>query len=142
MFGPDRGEWGASEWRGWWGDEPPYHHPVFVLTHHERAPIEMTGGTTFHLNVGGIEEALRRAFDAAGGADVRLGGGAATIRQYLRARLVDELHVAVVPILLGSGERLLDDLGDATDAYECVELVSAQRSSPAVAHVRLRRRRG
>jgi len=136
MFGPVRGEWGSSDWRGWWGDEPPYHHPVFVLTHFARPPIEMEGGTTFHFVDDGVDEALRRAFEAAAGADVRLGGGAATVREYLRARLVDDLHVAITPILLGSGERLLDDLGDAIDDYECVELVGSTRAT----HVRLRRR--
>jgi dihydrofolate reductase len=135
MFGPVRGGWGDGQWSGWWGDTPPYHHPVFVLTHHPRAPIEMRGGTTFHFVTDGIEAALRRAFEAAGGADVRLGGGAATVRQYLRAGLVDELHLAIVPILLGRGERLFEDLGDAPEGYECVELAS----SPSVAHVRLAR---
>ncbi len=108
---------------------------MFVLTHHPRPPIVMQGGTTFHFVTDGIEVALRRAFDAAGGADVRLGGGPATIRQYLRARLVDELHVAIVPILLGGGERLFDGLADARDGYQCVELVS----SPSVVHARLAR---
>ena len=106
MFGPVRGPWPDESWRGWWGEEPPYHGPVFVLTHHARPPQPMKGGTTFHFVTDGIESALRRAFDAAEGRDVRLGGGASTIRQYLEARLVDELHVAVSPILLGSGESL------------------------------------
>lgn len=132
MFGPVRGPWGDSDWTGWWGPSPPYHHPVFVLTHHPRPPIPMEGGTTFHFVDDGIEAALERAFDAAGGADVRLGGGPATIRQYLQAGLVDELHVAVVPIILGAGERLFDG---PLDGYECVELVG----SPSVAHVRLAR---
>lgn len=133
MFGPVRGEWPDESWTGWWGPNPPYHHPVFVLTHHPRPPLPMEGGTTFHFVDDGIEAALDRAFEAAGGADVRLGGGVATIQQYLRAGLVDELHLAVIPILLGSGERLLDDLGTAPDHYECVELVASE----AVAHVRL-----
>ncbi len=133
MFGPVRGPWGDDAWTGWWGDEPPFHHAVFVLTHHPRAPIAMQGGTVFHFVDAGIEAALERAFDAAGGQDVRLGGGAATIQQYLRARLIDEMHVAIVPILLGAGERLFDHLGAGPPGYECVELVS----SPAVAHVRL-----
>jgi dihydrofolate reductase len=133
MFGPVRGPWGGEDWRGWWGDTPPYHHPVFVLTHHPRPPIEMNGGTTFHFVDDGIESVLERAFDAAAGADVRLGGGASTVRQYLRARLVDELHVPIVPRLLGRGERLFDDLSEISDAYECAELVS----SPSVCHVRL-----
>jgi len=136
MFGPIRGDWPDESWRGWWGEVPPYHHEVFVLTHHPRPSLSMVGGTTFHFVGDGIEAALHRAFAAAEGADVRLGGGAATIRQYLRAGLVDDLHVAVVPILLGGGERLLDDLGDAPDRYECVEHVC----SPAVTHVRLARK--
>jgi dihydrofolate reductase len=132
MFGPVRGPWGSDQWTGWWGDDPPYHHPVFVLTHHPRPSIAMQGGTTFHFVDGGVEVALERAFDAAGGGDVRLGGGPATIQQYLRARLVDELHVVIVPILLGSGERLFDNLDGGPHGYECVEFVS----SPAVVHVR------
>ena len=115
------------------GDNPPYHRPVFVFTHHPRSPIAMEGGTTFNFVDDGIESVLERAFDAAGGADVRLGGGASTVRQYLLARLVDELHVAIVPILLGSGERLFGDLDGAASEYECAELVS----SGAVSHVRL-----
>jgi dihydrofolate reductase len=137
MFGPVRGAWGDSEWTGWWGNEPPYHHPVFVLTHHPHAPITMDGGTTFHFVDDGIEAALERAFDAAGGADVRLGGGASTVQQYLRAGLIDEMHVAVVPILLGAGERLFDHLDGGPEGYECVEFVS----SPAVVHVRFARAR-
>ena len=133
MFGPIRGDWGTSDWRGWWGDDPPYHHPVFVLTHHPHDPIEMDGGTTFHFVTDGIESALAQARVAADGADIRLGGGAATIQEYLRAGLVDDLHVAVVPRFLGGGERLFDNLGDAVDGYECVELVS----SPSVVHVRM-----
>jgi len=136
MFGPVRGPWPDDTWRGWWGDDPPYHHDVFVLTHHPKAPIEMDGGTTFHFLDAGIEAALERATAAAGDQDVRLGGGASTVRQYLRAGLVDQLHVAVVPILLGAGERLFaDDLpGDL--GLECVEHVA----SPAVTHVVLARR--
>jgi dihydrofolate reductase len=136
MFGPIRGSWGADEWKGWWGDDPPYHHPVFVLTHHPHDPIPMQGGTTFHFVVDGIEAALERAFAAAGGQDVRLGGGASTIQQYLRAGLIDEMHVAIVPVLLGGGERLFDHLDGDTERYECVELIS----SPAVTHARLVRR--
>ncbi len=135
MFGPIRGPWGDDEWTGWWGDDPPYHHPVFVLTHHARPSITMQGGTTFHFVDDGIEAALARAFDAAGGDDVRLGGGASTVQQYLRARLVDDLHVAVVPILLDSGERLFDHLDGGPDGYECTEFVS----SPSVAHFRFSR---
>src|SRR5438105_6166429 len=105
MFGPIRGAWDDDEWRGWWGDNPVYHHPVFVLTHHPRSPITMEGGTTFHFVDAGIETALEQAFEAAGGADVRLGGGVSTVQQYMRGGLLDELHVAIVPILLGTGER-------------------------------------
>lgn len=135
MFGPIRGPWGGDEWTGWWGDDPPYHHSVFVLTHHPRPPLTMQGGTTFHFVDDGIEVALERAFTAADGLDVRVGGGASTVRQYLSAGLIDEMHLAIVPILLGSGERLFDHLDGDPEGYECVELVS----SPAVAHVRLSR---
>ncbi len=135
MFGPVRGGWGDETWTGWWGEEPPFHHPVFVLTHHPRPAVPMAGGTTFYFVHDGIEAALDRAFEAAEGADVRLGGGAATVQQYLRAGLLDDLHLAVVPVLLGSGERLFDNLGDGPDGYECVEFTS----SHAVAHVRFAR---
>lgn len=107
MFGPIRGPWQDESWRGWWGENPPYHVPVFVLTHHARQPIEMEGGTVFHFVTEGIDAALERARTAAGPLDIRLGGGVAVVRQYLQARLVDELHVAVSPLLLGSGEHLL-----------------------------------
>ena len=107
MFGPVRGPWPDDSWKGWWGNNPPYHAPVFVLTHHPRAPVTMDGGTTFHFVTDGIEAALARAMEAANGLDVRLGGGAATIRAYLRAGLIDEIHLAVSPIFLGSGEHLL-----------------------------------
>jgi dihydrofolate reductase len=129
MFGPIRGDWGDENWTGWWGDDPPYHHPVFVLTHYAREPVVMQGGTTFHFVTDGIESALRQAREVAGDLDIRLGGGAATVRAYLRAGLVDEIHVPVVPILLGAGERLFDGL----TGYECVDLVA----SPRVAHVRM-----
>jgi dihydrofolate reductase len=134
MFGPIRGPWPDESWRGWWGEDPPFHHDVFVLTHHERPPLEMAGGTTFHFVTDGIEAALTHARTAAGGRAVRLGGGVSTVRQYLRAGLVDELHVAVVPVLLGGGERLFDDLGGALDGWACSEYVP----SPSAAHVRLR----
>ena len=107
MFGPVRGAWPDDTWKGWWGDNPPYRVPVFVLTHHARAPVTMDGGTTFHFVTDGIEAALRRAREAANGKDVRVGGGVATIRQYLQARLVDEMHVAISPVLLGGGEALV-----------------------------------
>jgi dihydrofolate reductase len=136
MFGPIRGPWGDERWTGWWGDDPPYHHPVFVLTNHPRPSITMQGGTVFHFVDGGIEAAREQALDAAAGHDVWVAGGAATIQQYLRARLLDELHVAIVPVFLGGGERLFDNLDGAVDGYECVELVS----SPAVVHVRLERK--
>lgn len=107
MFGPIRGDWPDDNWKGWWGDNPPYHVPVFVLTHHARAPIEMAGGTTFHFITGGFREALDRAREAAGGKDVRIGGGPSTIRQYLREGLIDELHIAISPVLLGRGNPCL-----------------------------------
>ncbi len=132
MFGPIRGPWTDEKWKGWWGDNPPYHHPVFVLTHQPRVSIPMEGGTTFHFVTDGIKAALARAFEAAGGLDVRLGGGPATIQQYLKAGLIDEMHVAIVPIFLGAGERLFDHLDGGPVGYECVELVS----SPAVTHAR------
>ena len=135
MFGPIRGPWGDENWTGWWGDDPPFHHPVFVLTHHPRAPITMEGGTTFHFVTDGIEAALERALDAAGGNDVRLGGGVVTIQQYLGAGLIDELHLVIVPVLLGSGERLFDHLDGGPVGYQCVEFVS----SPAVLHARFAR---
>jgi len=135
MFGPIRGSWVDDTWTGWWGDEPPYHHPVFVLTHHRRPPISMQGGTTFHFIDNGIDAALARAFDAADGDDVRIGGGAATIQQYLCAGLIDEMHLAIVPVLLGRGERLFDHLDGGPAGYECVDFVS----SPSALHVRLAR---
>ena len=140
MFGPVRGPWegdgpGSADWTGWWGEDPPFHHDVFVLTHHARPPVPMAGGTTFHFVTDGIEAALKRARAAAAGAPVRLGGGVSTVRQYLRAGLLDELHVVVVPVLLGDGERLFDDLGDALAGWRTIEFAP----SPVVAHVRLRR---
>jgi dihydrofolate reductase len=130
MFGPIRGSWGDEGWNGWWGEDPPYHTPVFVLTHHAREPVEMEGGTTFHFVTDGIESALERARHAAGDGDVSIGGGAATVQQYLRAGLVDEFRVHVAPLLLGGGERLFENLGGTTAGYECVETVA----SPAVTH--------
>ena len=106
MFGPVRGRWPDESWKGWWGEEPPYHVPVFVLTHHARAPLEMKGGTTFSFVTDGIDSALKRARDAAGSKDVRIGGGVATIRQYLVAGTIDEMHLAMSPVLLGEGENL------------------------------------
>ncbi|HEY7294109.1 MAG TPA: dihydrofolate reductase family protein [Dehalococcoidia bacterium] len=135
MFGPIRGPWPDEQWRGWWGENPPFHYPVFVLTHYPHPSITMQGGTTFHFVSDGIESALKQALDAAGGKDVGLGGGVATIQQYLRAGLIDELHIVIVPVLLGSGERLFDRLDGGPHGYECVEFAS----SPAVTHVRLAR---
>jgi dihydrofolate reductase len=132
MFGPVRGPWGDGAWRGWWGDEPPYHVPVFVLTHHARPDLVMAGGTTFHFVTGGIEEALRRAREAAGSLDVRIGGGAATIRQYLRAGLVDEMHLAIAPVLLGAGEPLLAGIDLAGLGYRCEDFVPSQVVTHAV----------
>jgi dihydrofolate reductase len=132
MFSPGRGAWDET-WKGWWGDNPPYHVPVFVLTHHPRKPIVMEGGTTFHFVAGGIDEALMRAKDAAGAKDVRIGGGAATVRQYLEARLVNEMHLVVSPVVLGSGEHLLQGLDLAALGYRVVE----HAVSKAAMHVRL-----
>ncbi|MCW3477955.1 dihydrofolate reductase family protein [Neisseriaceae bacterium JH1-16] len=129
MFGPVRGPWPDDSWKGWWGDEPPYHTPVFVLTHHPRAPLQMAGGTTFHFVTEGIEVALERAGAAAGGLDVRLGGGVATIRQYLRAGLIDELHLVIRPVLLGSGEHLLGGLDLPALGYECTRQVMGERAT-------------
>ena len=112
MFGPIRGPWGDEKWTGWWGDNPPYHHDVFVLTHQPRESIPMEGGTTFHFVTDGIHAALDRARDAAGEQDIKIAGGVATIQQYLRAGLIDEMHLAYSPVLLGRGERLFDQLGD------------------------------
>ncbi len=128
MFGPVRGPWPDGTWRGWWGDDPPYHAPTFVLTHHPRAPLEMEGGTTFHFVTDGIRAALDRARAAAGGKDVRLLGGAATIRQYLMAGLVDELHLAVSPCLLGAGESLFAGLDLASLGYRQVSCTAGERA--------------
>ena len=132
MFGPVRGPWPDERWTGWWGEDPPFHHPVFVLTHHPRPPLTMAGGTTYTFVTDGPEAAPEQAFAAAGGQDVRLGGGAATVQEYLRAGLVDELHVAVVPLLLGGGERLFEDLGDAPAGLGCTEFVASPRAAHAV----------
>jgi dihydrofolate reductase len=124
MFGPVRGPWTDDAWKGWWGTNPPYHVPVFVLTHHPRASITMEGGTVFHFVTDGIHTALERARQAAGGQDVRVGGGAATIRQYLAAGLVDEMHLAITPVVLGRGEPLLAGLDLARLGYRCTEHVA------------------
>ncbi|KAB0584516.1 dihydrofolate reductase [Ideonella dechloratans] len=135
MFGPVRGPWPDDRWKGWWGDSPPYHVPVFVLTHHARASIEMAGGTTFHFVTGGIHEALDRARAAAGGQDVRIGGGPATVRQYLCEGLIDELHLAISPVLLGRGEPLWAGLDLRALGYRCV----ASAASDKATHVVLQR---
>jgi len=132
MFGPVRGPWPDESWKGWWGEEPPYHVPVFVLTHHARPSLGMEGGTTFHFVTGGIREALERARKAAGERDVRLGGGPATIRQYLAEGLVDELHLAIAPVLLGSGEPLLAGLDLRALGYACTRHVASERATHVV----------
>jgi dihydrofolate reductase len=135
MFAPTRGPWTDMSWKGWWGDSPPYHVPVFVLTHHARPPIEMQGGTTFRFVTEGIHEALDRARNAAAGKDVRIGGGANTIRQYLREGLIDELHIAISPVLLGRGEPLFEGIDLRALGYECVNFVASEKA----AHVVLRK---
>jgi dihydrofolate reductase len=130
MFGPIRGDWSDEEWKGWWGTTPPYHCDVFVLTHHPRRSFTMDGGTTFHFVTDGIESARRRAFEAAKGKDVRLGGGVSTIRQYLEARLVDEMHIAVAPVILGGGEHLFFGLDLLALGYDCTQHVA----TPTVSH--------
>ncbi len=132
MFGPVRGPWPDERWKGWWGENPPYHTPVFVLSHHERKPIKMEGGTTFNFVTDGIHSALAQAREAANGLDVRLGGGVATIRQFLRERLVDELHIAIAPILLGSGESLFSGLDLPSLDYRCVEHVVTEKATHVV----------
>ena len=136
MFGPVRGQWPDESWKGWWGEEPPYHTPVFVLTHHARAPLKMAGGTEFRFVTGGIHAALAEATAAAGGRDVRLGGGVSTIRQYLRAGLIDELHLALRPVLLGRGEHLLHDIDLRALGYECTRCIAGERAT----HLFLRKR--
>jgi dihydrofolate reductase len=134
MFGGGPGPWGDGEWTGWWGEDPPYHHPVFVLTHHAREPLEMQGGTTFHFVTEGPEAALARAREAAGDRDVAVGGGGATVRHYLAAHAIDELLISLVPVILGGGERIFADLGADPPAFEPVEVVDA----PGVTHIRYR----
>jgi dihydrofolate reductase len=135
MFGPIRGPWPDLNWKGWWGDNPPYHVPVFVLTHHARPPLEMEGSTTFHFVTSGIHEALDRAREAANGMDVRIGGGPNVIQQYLRESLIDELHFAISPVLLGRGERLFEGVDLPTLGYECVDFAATEKAT----HVVLRR---
>jgi dihydrofolate reductase len=135
MFGPVRGPWPDDSWQGWWGEEPPYHVPTYVLTHHARAPLRMKGGTEFRFVTEGIHAALDQARAAAGGKDVRIGGGVATVRQYLRAGLIDELHLAVRPVLLGAGEALFQDLDLRALGYACERMVAGERAM----HVLIRR---
>ena len=136
MFGPVRGPWPDDSWKGWWGDEPPYHVPVFVLSHHPRESLTMKGGTAFHFVTDGIEKALQRALEAAGGKDVRIGGGASTIRQYLAAKLIDEMHLVYSPALLGAGESLLGGMNLPELGYE----VSGKKFGDAAMHVIITKR--
>jgi dihydrofolate reductase len=132
MFGPIRGPWPDESWKGWWGKNPPYHVPVFVLTNHVRPSLEMEGGTVFHFVTGGIEAALARAQDAASGRDIRIGGGASTIRQYLNARLIDQLHIAVAPVLLGRGEPLFAGIDLPRLGYDVTEFVPSEKATHVV----------
>lgn len=136
MFGPSRGQWPDDGWKGWWGDEPPYHCDVFVLTHHARDPIVMKGGTTFHFVTNGIHAALEQARRAARGKDVRIGGGSATVRQYLKEGLIDEMHLAIAPVLLGTGEPLVTGINLASLGYRCTQHVASEKAT----HVVLARR--
>ncbi len=138
MFGPACGPWPDESWRGWWGENPPYHVPVFVLTHHARPPLQMQGGTTFHFVSDGIHSALQQAREAAGDKDVRIGGGVSTVRQYLRERLVDEIHLALSPVLLGQGEPLFAGMNWPALGYHCEEHVAGELAT----HVILRKREG
>ena len=132
MFAPSRGAWPDDDWKGWWGSNPPYHVPVFVLTHHARAPLTMEGGTTFHFVTDGIHAALKRANEAAQGKDVRLGGGVATIREYLAAGLIDEMHLVIAPALLGRGENLLAGIDTVGLGYQCTQHACTERSTHVV----------
>jgi dihydrofolate reductase len=134
MFGPDRGPWGEDPWQGWWGDNPPFHHPVFVLTHHAREPLPMQGGTTFFFVTDGIEPALKQARQAANGKDVMLGGGAKVFQQYLAAGLIDEMEIHIVPLLLGGGERLFVNLNTDRLKLESIRTIA----EPGVAHLKYR----
>ncbi|HQU73642.1 MAG TPA: dihydrofolate reductase family protein [Calditrichia bacterium] len=135
MFGPIRGAWPDMQWKGWWGENPPYHVPVFVLTHYARPPVEMEGGTTFHFITGGVGEAIDRAREVAAGKDVRIGGGANTIQQFLREGLIDEMHLAISPVLLGRGERLFEGVDMRDLGYQCVKQVASEKAT----HLILRR---
>jgi len=132
MFGPIRGPWPDESWKGWWGTNPPYHVPAFVLTHHARPPLKMEGGTTFVFVTDGIQSALRQAKEAVGGKDVRIGGGVSTIRQYLQAGLIDEMHLALMPVLMGKGENLFSGLDLHAMGFKCVERVPAEQATHVV----------
>lgn len=132
MFGPSRGDWPDDDWKGWWGDNPPFHAPVLVLTHHARDPIEMEGGTVFHFETGGIEAALKKARAMAGDKDVRIGGGVETVRQYLRAGLIDEMHVAISPVVLGRGEAFWEELDLPALGYEVVSSTAGESATHLV----------
>ncbi|MER8954119.1 dihydrofolate reductase family protein [Mesorhizobium sp. M0833] len=132
MFGPIRGEWPDDSWKGWWGDNPPYHVPVFVLTHHSRDPIVMEGGTTFYFVTDGIHSALQKAKAVADGKDVRLGGGVSTIRQYLKEKLIDEMHLAISPVLLGAGESLFAGIDMPKLGYRCSEQVATPKATHVI----------
>jgi dihydrofolate reductase len=137
MFGPVRGSWGDESWKGWWGDTPPYHVPVFVLTHYERPPLEMKGGTTFYFVTEGIEEAAKRAAAAAGGRDVRIGGGVSTVQQYLKAGVIDEMHLVVSPVLLGAGEKFFGNLDLVKMGFRVTRHVMSEK----VMHVVIEKKR-
>jgi len=137
MFGPVRGSWGDESWKGWWGDEPPYHVPVFVLTHYERPPLKMKGGTTFYFVTEGIEDAAKRAAEAAGGKDVRIGGGVSTVQQYLKAGVIDEMHLVVSPVLLGAGEKFFGNLDLVKMGFRVTQSVMSER----VMHVVMEKKR-
>ena len=132
MFGPIRGEWPDDQWKGWWGDTPPYHAPTFILTHYPRPPIDMLGGTTFHFITGGIEEALQKAREAAGAKDIKIGGGVETVRQYVQAGHVDEIHLAMAPVAIGQGEALFGGLDLRALGYRTVEHVATERATHVV----------
>ena len=136
MFGPIRGPWPDENWKGWWGDDPPYHVPTFVLTHHARPSLQMKGGTVFHFVTDGIQSALKQARAAAGDRDIRLGGGVATVREFLQAGLIDDLHIAIRPVLLGTGEALLTGMDLRTLGYECTDSIAGERAT----HMFIRRR--
>jgi dihydrofolate reductase len=129
MFGPIRGPWPDNSWRGWWGEEPPYHTPVFVLTHHEREPLQMKGGTEFHFVTDGLESALKQAVAAANGRDVRVGGGVATVRQFFQAGLIEEAHLVIRPVLLGAGENLWQGLDLRELGYRCTNYLAGERAA-------------